>query len=351
MNSFFNKIISWYNQNQRQLPWRDTKNPYMIWLSEIILQQTRVEQGLPYYYKFTENFPTVSDLANADEEQILKLWQGLGYYSRARNLHFTAKIIRDQYNGIFPSTYTEILNLKGIGEYTAAAIASFSFNLPHAVIDGNVYRVLSRVFDIDTPIDSSQGRKIFKEIANDILIKDTPGLFNQAIMEFGSLQCTPAKPNCEICPIKEHCLAFQKNTIKIRPVKANKVKVSNRYFYYFLYCKNDTLFIKKRQAKDIWNGLYDFPLIEEPNPLTYSDILSKFNISSEQVLSTHQSKHILSHQHIYATFIQLNFQPPKQHWCPEWQLIQLDDLTKYPLPRMLDKFLQEVNLLTTSVRL
>lgn len=210
MKAFSAKIINWYQQNKRDLPWRTTNDPYFIWLSEIILQQTRVDQGMSYYLKFTQTFPTISHLAKADNEKVMKLWQGLGYYSRARNLHTTSQIVHSDHKGQFPDSYESILELKGVGEYTAAAIASFAFNKPHAVVDGNVYRVLARVFGILTPIDSTQGKKEFRELAETLLNKKDPALHNQAIMEFGALQCKPVNPDCSSCPLQSMCYAFEK---------------------------------------------------------------------------------------------------------------------------------------------
>lgn len=242
---FSTQIIEWYRTNKRDLPWRKTKNPYQIWLSEIILQQTRVEQGLSYYLKFIEKYPSIKDLANAPQDEVLKLWQGLGYYSRARNLHYTSKVITDKYKGEFPATYKEILDLKGIGEYTAAAISSFSFNLPYPVIDGNVYRVLSRVFDIDTPIDSTLGKKEFKELAYELINKNNPSEYNQAIMEFGALYCKPQSPDCENCIFTSTCLAFKTKKINELPVKSKKLKQKNRYFNYLVFIDEDYTYLKK----------------------------------------------------------------------------------------------------------
>lgn len=344
MNTISLKIIDWYNHHSRSLPWREINDPYKIWLSEIILQQTRVDQGLPYYLKFVDIFPTVIDLANAEEDAILKLWQGLGYYLRARNLHTTAKIIRDEYNGIFPTKYDDILALKGVGEYTAAAITSFAYNLPYSVVDGNVYRVLSRIYDIDTPIDSTEGKKLFKELAQELLVKDQPGLFNQAIMEFGSQQCCPTSPNCDICPVRLECLSYQNETIKERPVKYKKTKVQNRYLYYFVYHTDEYLIVKKRNNKDIWQGLYDFPLIEKGKEANEVSITKEFKIANNNILKITKFKHILSHQRIHATFILVNFIPEKDQWESDWELISYDNLKTFPLSRLIDKYLKKERL-------
>lgn len=262
MKHFSDKIISWYQQNKRDLPWRDTKDAYLIWLSEIILQQTRVDQGMDYYRKFAKEFPTVKLLAKADNEKVMKLWQGLGYYSRARNLHTTAKIITDKFKGNFPEEYIDILSLKGIGEYTAAAIASFAYDKPYAVVDGNVYRVLSRVFGIETPIDSSQGKKEFYQLANELIDKKNPAMHNQAIMELGAMQCKPVNPDCAICPLNAMCFAYSKGLVASLPIKAKKLKTRDRFFNYIVLHHNGDMAIQKRTEKDIWTNLYDFPLIE-----------------------------------------------------------------------------------------
>ena len=259
--NFSKLLIDWYLSNQRELPWRKTKNPYHIWLSEIMLQQTRVAQGLPYYLRFTEEFPTVFDLAEASEEKVLKLWQGLGYYSRARNLHFTAKEIVKNHQGQFPSDYHQLLKLKGIGSYTAAAITSFAFNQPYAVVDGNVIRVLSRVFGIEIPYDSVTGKKRFQQLAQELLIKNKPGMYNQAIMEFGALQCKPKSPNCSICPMQDFCIAYQAMEVHAFPVRSKKIKVKERFLHFLMIQTDNGICIGKRKS-GIWNGLYEFPFFE-----------------------------------------------------------------------------------------
>lgn len=342
MDTFSLLICKWYRRNKRDLPWRNTKNPYFIWLSEIILQQTRVNQGMDYYLKFTKNYPTISDLANASEKDVLNDWQGLGYYSRARNLHFTAKKIHSEMKGVFPNSYSEILTLKGIGSYTAAAIASFSFNLPHAVLDGNVFRVISRVFDLNTPIDSTQGKKEFQELADLLLDKKNPALHNQAIMEFGALQCVPQNPVCEICPLLTMCAAFQKKTISIRPVKQGKTKVRNRFFNFLRFYTNESIYIEKRVAKDIWQNLYQFPLYEldrAQSDLEISDLLfKKYGVKPRNVSPT--IKHILSHQHLYAKIWEFDSFPSAAYLGENWLKIKVKDIQDYPLPRLLDRFLE-----------
>ena len=272
---FSNTLIYWYLQNNRELPWRKSKNPYFIWLSEIMLQQTRVAQGMAYYLKFTETFPTIFDLANADESTVLKMWQGLGYYSRARNLHFTAKQVANDLNGVFPSTYKELIKLKGIGDYTASAIASICFNEPNAVVDGNVYRVLSRYFGIKTAINSSAGIKEFKILAQTLLDTSQSGTYNQAIMDFGALHCKPQNPLCETCPFADSCVAFEKNLTKELPVKEKKIKVRNRYFNFMVIkTADEKTILSERKGKGIWQGLYQFPLLESDKIIDKEELIT-----------------------------------------------------------------------------
>lgn len=333
MADFVLQITDWYRLNSRDLPWRRTKNPYFIWISEIILQQTRVDQGLSYYQKFTQLFPTVHDLANASENEVLKAWQGLGYYSRARNLHFTAKFISSELNGIFPNSYNEIISLKGIGSYTAAAISSFAYNLPHAVVDGNVYRVLSRYYEIHEAIDSSLGKKVFDSLAQSLIPNSNPGEYNQAIMEFGAMQCTPSNPNCEICPLVSSCKsALQKDLIQKLPYKKGKTTVKKRYFHYFYITSNNQLALVKRTEKDVWQHLFEFPMIEtvdENLPLHYKQKAS-FICSF---------KHILSHQHIHAFFYKWN--PSLKPDFP-YEMIGFEQLEDFPIHRLVDKFLESI---------
>ncbi len=256
------RLIYWYLQNGRELPWRNTRNPYHIWLLEIILQQTQVIQGIAYYLKFVEAFPFVKNLAEASEDNVLKMWQGLGYYSRARNLHATAQHITYKLNGAFPNTYAEILKLKGVGPYTAAAISSFAFKLPYAVVDGNVSRVLSRVFNIETPINSSKGKKLFQEVADSCLSQSQPDIYNQAIMELGAMVCKPTNPDCQNCPLAYKCESRIENTIAERPVKIKAKKAVLRYIDYAVLENDDELIFKKRSGKDIWQGLHDFVVVE-----------------------------------------------------------------------------------------
>jgi A/G-specific adenine glycosylase len=332
MLQFQDIIIDWYDKNKRNLPWRTTKSAYVIWLSEIILQQTRVDQGLPYFEKFVNHYPSVYELANAEEQNILNDWQGLGYYSRARNLHKTAKEVVEIYQGKFPETYTELLKLTGIGPYTAAAIASFAFNEVKAVVDGNVYRVLSRVYDIEEAIDSTQGKKTFELLANELINKKNPATYNQAIMEFGALQCVPVNPNCDVCPLQFQCLAFKNKTIAQRPVKAKKTKVTARHFVYLIELSaKKTIRIEKREGKGIWQNLYQFPLIEFDSP----DEKRNFLASLDSKFISQEYKHILSHQQLFAHFAVV--EPSNE--IPENQLeIALSELSNFPIPRLIDKF-------------
>ena len=309
--NFSKVLLQWYLQNKRDLPWRKTTNPYPIWLSEIILQQTRVAQGTPYFLKFITAFPTVFDLANAHEEDVLKLWQGLGYYSRARNLHKTAQHIVIDLNGVFPKNYESLLKLKGIGTYTAAAIAAFSYNESVAVVDGNVLRVLSRYFDIETDISSSGAKKEFANLANELLPDGKANVFNQAIMEFGAMQCVPKNPDCGNCVFNESCLALQKKKVGQLPINLKKLKVTKRYFNYLVFSdeKNRTL-LQKRTSKGIWHNLYEFPVIETENPENDDTILALMdnqiavaNTINEIVLfNSEPIIHKLSHQHLYIKF-------------------------------------------------
>ncbi|RXP45886.1 A/G-specific adenine glycosylase [Lutibacter sp. HS1-25] len=307
---FSNSLVYWYLRNKRDLPWRNTGNPYYIWLSEIILQQTRVDQGMAYYLKFIAHFPTVQDLAFASEEEVLKLWQGLGYYSRARNLHFSAKYIVNQLNGNFPNTYNDLLKLKGVGDYTASAVASICFNEPTAVVDGNVYRVLARYFGIAIPINIANGIKEFKKLAQELIDFQNPGTHNQAIMEFGARMCKPQNPDCEICPLNASCIALSSNRVKELPVKENKLKIKKRYFNYLVIQtpSNKTKIVKR--TKGIWMNLYEFPLIETSFEIDEQVLIenSKFeelfkNVStSVNLFNKNVLVHKLTHQHIYTKF-------------------------------------------------
>lgn len=346
MSDFSLLITNWYRQNKRDLPWRNTNDPYKIWLSEILLQQTRVNQGLPYYQKFVKNFPTVEVLANSEEQKILKLWQGLGYYSRARNLHHAAKTIKDDFDCKFPKSYNEIRALKGVGDYTAAAIASFAFNIPKAVVDGNVYRVLSRYFNDSEPIDTSQGKKLFQKYAEELLPQDNAAEHNQAIMELGAIVCTPKNPNCENCPLNESCLANRMHTIDQLPVKSKKNKVTNKYFYYLF--ENEKDFTLEKRTSGIWKNMFQLPLIESNEKLSFDELAKKadekYNYSVIRNGKINTYTHILSHQKITAEFWKVNeFKKSSSEILTNKveSNISLTSLKKYPLPRLIDRFFEE----------
>jgi len=342
------KLICWYKINKRTLPWRDISNPYKIWISEIILQQTRVNQGMDYYIRFIDRFPTIEILAKSSEDEVLKYWQGLGYYSRARNIHKAAQQLSTKYGGTFPSNHNEILKLSGIGDYTAAAICSIAFNQPYAVVDGNVYRVLSRIFGIETPIDSSTGKKEFTEIAQLLLSKTNPGLHNQAMMEFGALQCVPVSPNCENCILQAECKAFELQKISSLPVKLNKTKVTNRYFNYLFIKFNDKTYLQKRTAKDIWQNLYEFPLIESDKQLTYNELIESNafknifkGIKFVNILNiSNPMKHILSHRVIYAQFITINISE-KNESLGHFTELSVGEIDSYAVSRLMELFLEK----------
>lgn len=340
MTDFHLLIIDWYRQNQRQLPWRNTNDPYKIWLSEVILQQTRVDQGLNYYLKFIEHYPTIHDLASATEQEVLNDWQGLGYYSRARNIHKTAQLISSNYNGVFPDNYNDLLKLKGIGPYTAAAIASFAFKETKAVVDGNVYRFLSRLFDISTPIDSTAGKKEFQLLADRLIDAKQPDVFNQAIMEFGATVCTPKKPNCLTCIFSEQCLSNGNKTTSERPVKSKKTKVRDRFFNYLIFKNGNEFQIQQRTQKDIWQNMFEPYLLETDEKSNLSEIqneLKKLSINASAIEIEKEYKHILSHQRIHAKFFIIN----SLSNLNDLKTVNLSDLEEYPLPRLFDRFLDD----------
>jgi A/G-specific adenine glycosylase len=344
---FSEELVKWYNENKRDLPWRHTTDAYIIWLSEVILQQTRVEQGMPYFYRFAEKYPTATQFADADEADILRLWQGLGYYSRGRNMLKTAQIVQAEHNGIFPVKYDELIKLKGIGEYTAAAIASFSANEAKAVVDGNVYRVLARYFGISEPINSTGGKKIFQSLANELLDKKDPALHNQAMMEFGAMLCKPKNPACGICPVRLGCYAFTHNATTNLPVKINKVKVKQRFFNYFLFDDDERILMNKRSDNDIWANMYDLPLIETATLLPAEELfmlpetIKYFGTDIQIEAVSEVKKHMLTHQHLYVRFITLKYKPVL--FKQTWSFIEVKNLKNLPLPKVififLDKFL------------
>ena len=343
MSKFADILIDWYAQNKRDLPWRDTKDPYRIWISEIILQQTRVVQGYDYYIRFMERFPDVLTLADADEDEVMKYWQGLGYYSRARNLHAAARSIREV--GEFPKTYEGVLALKGVGEYTAAAICSFAYDMPKAVVDGNVYRVLSRWMGIDTPIDSTTGKKLFAQLAQELMDISRPALYNQAIMDFGALQCTPASPDCLSCPLADSCLALAGGNVENFPVKQHKTKVSNRFFNYIYVRTGGCTFIRKRTGNDIWKNLYEPLLIETDTDL--SENTSAFEQKLFDVLGETPwhflkplklgVKHVLSHRVIHANFYEVVL-ADDFGTLEGYQKVREEDLHKFAVSNLVYQF-------------
>ena len=345
MMIFHETLINWYLQNKRELPWRRTKDPYLVWLSEIILQQTRVDQGMSYYLKFSEAFPKVNDLANANESTILKMWQGLGYYSRARNLHYTAKYVTNELNGKFPNNHNDLLKLKGVGDYTASAIASFCFDQACAVVDGNVYRVLARYFGIHIPVNSTSGIRNFKKLAESLIDKDRSGTYNQAIMDFGALQCKPSNPDCYQCPLNSSCIALEKKWVKILPVKTKKLKVRNRFFNYIVFVSVDgKTILEQRIGKGIWQGLYQFPLIETKEKVTLNQLLEieEFQMivpkdSSITLFNQEDIIHKLSHQHLNTQFWIVKSRSLERiniHWI---------DIQKFAVPVLISNFLAQFN--------
>lgn len=346
MSIFNQTIYDWYNSNKRELPWRNTPDAYKIWISEIMLQQTRVAQTEIHFNRFIAVLPTVFALAKADEDTVLKLWQGLGYYTRARNLHATAKIIVEKYNGIFPNDYHEILKLPGIGHYTAAAIASIAFNRPYAAVDGNVYRVLSRYFGIATPIDSEMGKKEFQQLASVVLAENNPGLHNQAMMEFGALQCVPKSPDCSNCPLNPSCDAKKNNLVNNLPVKSKRIKTVNRYFYYYIIACGDFFLLQKRTEKDIWKNLYQFPIIETDYEISDSEIIATeipwlagctYNIKNVSDTKRHQ----LTHQTIFARFI--NIESNKLPLPgPNFFKVHKKDIFTFAVPRLLEPVIKNI---------
>ncbi|MCA6362799.1 MAG: A/G-specific adenine glycosylase [Bacteroidetes bacterium] len=342
---FSAELRQWYLRHRRDLPWRNTRNPYLIWLSEVILQQTRVEQGRAYYERFARTWPDVTALANASEEQVLKLWQGLGYYSRARNLHKTAQLVAKEHGGIFPQTYHGLLALKGIGEYTAAAIGSFAFDIAEPVVDGNVYRVLARVFGVDTPIDSTAGKKQFRQLAAELLDPRDPATHNQAIMEFGAVQCVPRNPQCPQCPVAAHCVARQTGRIGQLPAKARKTKVTDRWLHYFVLRSGSSVYVKRRGPGDIWQGLYDFPLIETTSATDdalQTDQWKGWTAGRKAVITEVSDAflHVLSHQRLHARFYEVKLNKPLPgKIASDWLLVDDKSFHKLAVPVLISRYL------------
>jgi A/G-specific adenine glycosylase len=352
---FAQKIIRWFREHKRILPWRETRDPYKIWLSEIILQQTRVAQGFPYYLKFIERFPDVFTLASAKEQEVLRLWQGLGYYTRAGNLHRCAKVIVKEHFGEFPDTFNELQKLPGIGVYTAAAIASIAFGEPVAVVDGNVYRVLARIFGIVKNIASSQGKDYFSLIANEMIPDEHPDEFNQAMMEFGATHCLPRNPKCDTCIFKKECIAFARNEQSRFPVKKKKLKSRKRYFFYFVLQQGNRLMMRKREGKDIWHGLYDFYSVETKRSqktekiISQSDTLKKIGDKIEVLGTSAVYKHILSHQTLFARFISVKIllknSLPSSFLPAKLKSYQRKEVGNLPKPALVSRYLSDIGFL------
>lgn len=337
-------ISDWYDLHKRKLPWRETKSAYHIWVSEIILQQTRVQQGLEYYNRFISRFPKVSDLAQADESEVLLLWQGLGYYSRARNMHFSAKYITEKFNSEFPNEYNKIKELKGVGEYTAAAIASFAFDLPYPAVDGNVMRVISRIFGVEENIMLSQTKKLITQIASEMMDSYKPAHFNQSMMEFGAIQCKASSPVCDSCPVQSMCFAYKNNKVKELPLKINTTKVRNRYFNYLIIrsvSQKQNFLIRKREQKDIWQNLYEFPLIESKKPIDEKEIIEELrtlnicNSNIKLLFHSKEIKHKLSHQllHIHFNIIECEYDSKQNGFT----VIHKNDWDSFPFPEIINK--------------
>lgn len=346
---FANQLVKWYRVHKRDLPWRQTTDPYVVWLSEIILQQTRVDQGLPYFQRFIEKYPTVKNMAAAPLEEVMRLWQGLGYYSRARNLFATAQMVTNQHQGRFPDTYEGLKSLPGIGPYTAAAIASFCFGLPHAVVDGNVIRVLSRLYGIEDPVNEPSTRKQMDALANDLLNRRDPATHNQAIMEFGALHCKPANPDCIRCPFAEHCLAFRTGKVKSIPIKSSKVKVRDRYFNYLVVRFQDSILLRKRIESGIWQELHEPPMEETTKLMTEKELLkSKLwkrfitNTAETKITFVEPKPHKLTHQTIYSRFFIATGLTPARISDADWLVVRTKDLQHYAVPRMIELVFEEL---------
>lgn len=346
---FANQLVKWYKVHKRDLPWRQTTDPYAVWLSEIILQQTRVDQGLPYFQRFIQQYPTVKKMAAAPMDEVMRLWQGLGYYSRARNLYATAQKVANQYHGQFPQTFEGLLSLPGVGPYTAAAIASFCFGLPHAVVDGNVIRVLTRLHGIEEAINQPKTKKLIEELAHDLLHRKDPATHNQAIMEFGAMLCKPANPDCAKCPFVEHCMAFRTGKVKTIPYKPSLVKVRLRYFNYLVIRIHQSILIRKRTATDIWQELHEPPLIEAAKLLTEKSIRQTglwktliMNPEKAEVEVINPKPHKLTHQTLQARFFVVTGLNSKNIRKSDWLPVNIKDLHQYAVPRMIEQQFQEL---------
>ena len=348
---FRSRLTEWYKMHHRALPWRETSDPYRIWVSEVILQQTRVNQGMDYYRRFLESFPDIHALAAASEEEVLKVWQGLGYYSRARNMHHAAKTVVNEYQGQFPDKYHDILALKGIGEYTASAVASIAFNLPHPVLDGNVLRFISRLKGVVEPVDTSKGKQLIRDVLEYEMDKETPGLFNQALMEFGALVCAPKNPDCERCPFRNDCVARNTGYVDKIPVKGKKQPPSPRYFHYLVIIlrKDNQMFtvLNKRSGKDIWKNLYEFPVIEADTMLDWDMLTSNASFREifrgqipELLKVSNPYRHVLSHRILHARYFVVSGDSiPGNHLQ-----VAVEQLDRYPVSRLMAKMLDSLNI-------
>ena len=334
-------ILSWFDKNKRELPWRNTLNPFHIWLSEIILQQTRVEQGKNFYLNFITEFDTVKDLANADEQKVLKLWQGLGYYSRARNLHFTAQFVSNELNGVFPDSFKELKKLKGIGDYTAAAIASIVYKEPVPAVDGNMFRVFSRYFNVEDDISLAKTKKVFWDLGLEVIDEKRPGDFNQAVMDLGATICLPKAPKCEICPINESCEALRLNKVIDLPIKTKKTKITNRFLHFILVENEGKIGLVKREGNDVWRNLFTLPMIETTTDLLDNELLIKENIHLDLGFIS-EEKHILSHQNLFIKYYRYTADVSKIEQLrnvSDFEWINLNDIENCPLPKPIEKFI------------
>ena len=344
--NFADELLAWYRQNKRDLPWRNTTDAYVIWLSEVILQQTRVAQGLPYFYRFLHRFPDIKSFAAATEDEVLKLWQGLGYYSRGRNMLKTAQLIQQQHGGVFPVQYSQLIKLKGIGQYTAAAISSFAANEVRAVVDGNVYRVLARYFGINEPVNSAKAKKTFQAVADDLINTKMPGLHNQAIMEFGAMLCKPKNPACGICPVRTGCYAFKHNATSSLPVKIKKTAPRRRYLNYFLITNGSRILMNKRGENDIWANMYDLPCIETDDLLSVTDVVSLpvfkqyFGSTAPGVFDYGIKRHVLTHQQLYVRVLGIDITPVKLE--QKWFYIEVEKMKNLALPKIIFIFLKNI---------
>lgn len=342
MNLFSSTLLKWYGVNKRELPWRETRDPYKIWVSEIILQQTRVAQGMDYYLRFIERFPDLKSLAGAEEDEVLRMWQGLGYYSRARNMLDAARSV-----GEFPKDYEGVRKMKGVGEYTAAAICSFAYGMPYAVVDGNVYRVLSRYFGIDEPIDTGKGRKTFQMLAQELLPEKHGAEYNQAVMDFGAMQCVPAAPDCMKCPLAEGCRAFREGKTSELPVKSKRIKVTRRFFNYLLIENGGQIYIERRGKGDIWQGMYQLPLVETEREMRQEEFVKLKRVKElvgecSALLQPVRIgvKHVLSHQQLSASLYRIEISHETPLLEKEYLKVGWNDLDRYALPKLLLRLLE-----------